>query len=250
MNETLGEEATAVVSQPSGERSLVIAPWQGLLVALLAGLAAWGALQLIPSVFQLPEELRAVTGNAPAEQLSRLHAATATTQTRNAMFSVAVLAFALGLSLAAAEQLLRRNLLGAVLGGLFVGLVAGLIAVGAVAVGNALQSSLDFENKRLLKTMVVQGAILGVMGAGIGLALALSLLRPRLLVSCIVGCLLGGMLAALAFPLTAGVFFPDVNTDFLVPEPGLGRLLWAAFASGLIGVTVAGLGHRKQDAKA
>jgi hypothetical protein len=98
--------------------------------------------------------------------------------------------------------------------------------------------------------MIVQGAMLGVMGLGLGLAMSLALSRPRPLVTCVTGCLLGGVLAALVFPPIVGFFLPGANTEDLVPDEGTGRLLWVGLVAGLIGMTVTGLGQevpRKTD---
>ena len=124
--------------------------------------------------------------------------------------------------------------------------MAALIAIGAGAVGAALIDKVHLPDHRLVKTMIVQSGMLGLMGLGIGFGIALALFHRRIAVTCATGCLLGGFLAALLFPIVASVLLPQVNTDLLMPDPGMGRLLWLGIAASLIGATVTGLGKERK----
>jgi len=246
-------ESVAARATGVGRGALVIAPWQALLLSLLAGLVVWAILESILPVFELSEELAALQGPAMAPRLAEIQQEREIANTRNTMLSLVVLAFTLALLLTAAEALLRRDLPRAVWGGLLAGIVAGAIALGAGAAGAALAKSLKLQANPqeqttlspLAKSVLVQGGMLGVLGLGVGLALSLPLFRPDLCATCVLGCLLGGLVAALVFPLTASTLLPNVGTEKLMPDAGVARLLWIGLATTLIGATVAGLGKER-----
>jgi hypothetical protein len=244
------------VESPSGketstsEDGLVMSPLVGLILALLAGLTVWGALELIMPVFQLSERLQGLSGNVPEAQQQELFAALKVNAERNAVLSLVLLASTVALVLSVTELLHRRAGLRVAWGGVLAGVIAGVVALGAGAIAIELHEALRLEGNRLGKTLVVQGVMLGLTGLGIGLAIAAPLFRPRLLLTCLAGCLIGGLLAALIFPIAAGICLPHVNTDYLVPESGMGRLVWAVLATGLIGVAATGLGKRKKKERA
>jgi hypothetical protein len=225
----------------------LLGPLPCLVVVLVAVVVAWAALEATLPVFQLPEELAQLAGNLNNEQIQSLRAGNAEIRKNNAMVGAAILASILALAITVAELLKRRAPVKAVWGGLLAAAVGAGAGVGAALLGVIVLTSFRSENP-LMKTMVVQGVTLGVVGLGVGIAVALPLLRPRLLVNCMAGGLLGGILAALVFPIVVS-FLPKVNTEDLVAE-GLGRLVWVAVAYALIGLTMTGLGKEKPKATA
>ena len=231
------------------DTALVMLPWQSLLLASVVSLAVWATLEGIMPVFQLPEHLQNFGNDATQAQMQEQRETVALFQTRNATISIALLAFTLALAIAAAELLFRGERSRAIWGGLLAGLMAAILAIGAGAVGAALMESLVLPDHRLAKTMIVQSGMLGLTGLAVGLGIALALFRRRLLVTCAGGCLLGGLLAAFLFPIVASMLLPQLNTEFLMPDPGIGRLLWIGLSAGLIGATLTGLGkERKRSA--
>ena len=234
------------IPRRSGETALVIAPIPGLIVSLLAAFVVWSTLRIILPVFELPEHLRELSGNAPEAQQKELLEASVVNRNKNATLSLVLLASTLGLFLTVAELCLRRQRLRALWGGLLAVLIAGVVAIGGGIAGAAMFSSSILSEYPLAKTMVVQCTMLGVMAIGVGFVVSLPILRLRLLATCVAGSLLGGLLAALVFPLMVSVLFPSMRTEVLIPDPGIGRLLWLGLAAGLIGLTITGLAKEEK----
>jgi hypothetical protein len=233
-----------------------MAPWQGLLLAILAGVAVWGAYQAILPVFELSEELAALQGPAIAPRLQEIQDNLRANRFKNAAVGMVIMGFGLGLVLTVGELMIRRSHGRAIWGGLLAGLIAGGISFGAASVGNTLSDALGptgdptapSSMSPLVKTMVVQGAVLGMIGLGVGLAMSVPMLSPRPLGVCLFGCLLGGLLAAVVFAPTVGLLLPHENTEELMPDSRMGQLLWVGLTAGLIGITVTGLGKERPAA--
>ena len=132
-----------------------------------------------------------------------------------------------------------------------------MIAIGAGAASSTISTAIGTNTNPtvppkvspLVKVMIVQGAGLGVLGLGIGLAMALPLFPPRPLATCVTGGLLGGLLAALVFPLAIGFLLPNANTEELMPEAAVGRLLWIGLFAGFLGITLTGLGKEQRKVR-
>lgn len=242
------ESATLPASSPPlrvRAFSLVLGPGAGLVISVLVGLALGGILHALLPVFQLPERLQNLSGNLPNELLMELKREMSRVDFRNAAFALALWGGGLAWALTTTELCLRRQRGRAVWGGLLAGLVAALVAAGGMALAAALQDSLAMPDSRLVKSTLVQGTLFGIAGLGIGLGLALPLRPRKLLLSCLIGGLLGGMVAGALFPILASVALPNLNTDFLMPDEALGRLLWTVLAAGFIGVTITGLSKER-----
>jgi hypothetical protein len=242
------QKSSQSVSTPTriGEKALVISPIPGLILAALAALLAWGVLGIVDPVFELPDHLRDLSGNAPEEQQNELMAASVDTNNNNATFGLVLLASTLGLFLTVAELTFRRERLRAIWGGLLAILIAGAIAVGGGCLGAFLSLSPLLPDDALTRTMIVQGVTWGVVGLGVGLAVGLPILRVPLMMTCAVSGMLGGLFAGLIFPITASVLLPNLRTQILMPDPGIGRLLWLGLASGLIALTLTGMGKKEK----
>ncbi|MEO8494330.1 MAG: hypothetical protein ABI614_04620 [Planctomycetota bacterium] len=251
--DSLGDRSAAEPQLPAGnsrrarrgETALVMSTWQGLMLVSVASLAVWGTLEAIMPVFLVPGHLQSFGNDATAALKQEQRDSNALCRAKNATLSIALLASTLALSLAAAELLLRGERLRAIWGGLLAGLMAAAIVIGAGAVGATSIEALALPDHRLFKTMIVQSGVLGALGLAVGLGISLALFRVRLLVTCAGGCLLGGLLAAFLFPIAASILMPRLNTEFLMPDAGIGRLFWIGLAAGLIGVAVTGLGKER-----
>jgi hypothetical protein len=245
------ERSDDIHPEVRADSALRLSRAQGLIWPMLASLVVWGVLEKSLPVFQLPPELRELTGNVSGELSDRMRMEMPVVEANNAKFSLAILAFSLGLTLTVAELQVRRQTPRALIVGPVAGFVAAAIAVLAGTAGAALMDSVRLPDHRLVKTMILQCAMLGVLGLGVGVAMAAMLFRASLWKNCIAGCLLGGLLAAFLFPILAAVLMPRMNTEFLIPEPGVGRLLWVGLPASLIGLSVTGLGkerpHRPQQ---
>ena len=231
-------------------KALSISPIAGLILAGLVTLLVWGVLQIMPPVFQLPEHLRELSGNAPEAQQNELMEASVATSNKNATLSLGLLASTLGLCLTIAEMKFRRQGLRAIWAGPLAILIAGVLGVGGGVLGGMLAGSSALPEDPLARTIVVQGTMFGFVGlgvgSGVGLAVTLPSFRPRLLTTCFAGGLLGGLLAGLIFPFAASFLLPNARTEVLMPDPGVSRLLWLTLASSAIVLTLTGMGKEEK----
>ena len=153
--------------------------------------------------------------------------------------------------LTVAEVKLRRLGSRAIWGGLLAILIAGVFAGGGAVLGGMLAVSPALPEDPLIRTIVVQCAMFGLAGLGVGAGVAfaatLPVFRLRLLATCCVGGLLGGTLAGLVFPFASSILLPSAQTEVLMPDPGVSRLLWLALVSCLSALTLTGMGERSKD---
>lgn len=238
------------IPKGNGENALLLSTIPGLIVAGIVALLVWGVLEVMPSVFELPEHLRELSGNAPEEQQKELLDTSLVVSNKNAALSLVMLISTLGLFLTIAEVKLRRQGLRAIWGGLLAVLIAGAFAVGGSIVGSVLAASSSLPEDPLLKTIIVQSAMFGLAGAGVGLGVAfattLPSFRPKLLAVSVTSGLLGGLLAGLIFPFASSILLPNARTEVLMPDPGVSRLLWLALVSCLSALTVTSMGKEKR----
>lgn len=235
-----------------GEKSLLISLGQGLICSGVAALVVWGALGELLPVFELPEHLRELSGNAPEAKQKELMAASVATANKNATFSLALLAGLLGLTLTIAELKSRNQGRRAIWGGVLAFVVAAGIAIGGGVLGGGLAKSSSLPEDPLTKTIVLQAVTLGCVGLGVGLGLGLAVMlpkiQPQLLATCSVGGLLGGLVGGLIYPLVSSVALPGARTEVALPDPGISRLLWLAVGAIMIALVVTGMGKEKKPA--
>ncbi len=228
-----------------GEKSLLLSPLPGLIISGFVALVVWGALEVMPPVFELSERLRDLSGNAPEEQQKEKQDASLAASNNNAALSLGLLASTLGLFLTVTEVKLRRLGSRAMWGGLLAILIAGVFAVGGAVLGGILAASSALPEDPLIRTIVVQSAMFGLaglgVGAGVAFAVTLPIIQRRLLATCCVSGLLGGALAGLVFPFASSILLPSARTEVLMPDPGVSRLLWLALVSCLSALTVTGM---------
>ena len=226
--------------------ALLLSTIPGLILAGFAALLVWGVLEVMPPVFELSERLRELSGNAPGEQQKEKKDASLAASNKNTALSLVMLTSTLGLFMTVAEVKLRHQRLRAIWGGLLAILIAGVFAVGGAVLGSMLAVSPALPEDPLIRTIVVQSAMLGLAGLGVGAGVAfaatLPVLRQRLLATCCVGGLLGGLLAGLIFPFASSILLPSARTEVLMPDPGVSRLLWLALLSCMSVLIVTGMG--------
>lgn len=229
-----------------GDNALLLSTMPGLVIAGLVSLMVWGVLEVMPSVFELPEHLRELSGNAPGELQEELRRTALVVSNKNAALSLVMLISTLGLCLTIAEVKLRRQGLRAIWGGLLAVLIAGAFAVGGAILGGMLAASPSLPEDPLFRTILVQVAMFGLAGSGVGAAVAIAtmlpILRPQLLAGSLTSGLLGGLLAGLIYPFVSSILLPNARTEVLMPDPGVSRLLWLALVSCLSVLTVTSIG--------
>ena len=247
--ETIANQITPDgVSSPAryGDKALLLRTIPGLIIAGLVSLMVWGVLEVMPSVFELPEHLRELSGNAPGELQEELRRTLLVVSNKNAALSLVMLISTLGLCLTIAEVKLRHQGLRAIWGGLLAVLIAGALAFGGSILGSLLAASPSLPEDPLFRTILVQGAMFGLAGSGVGAGVAfatmLPIFRPQLLAVCLTSGLLGGLLAGLIYPFASSILLPNARTEVLMPDPGVSRLLWLALVSCLSVLTITSMG--------
>lgn len=219
-------------------------PCAGLLFGLLGGLLAWLIIEAGHPLFALSEEVVTTQMTVP-DELQR------PVDRNNTMAALAILGGAAAAALAVGEGLCRKSWLASLVGGAactLVGAAFGCLAgyVGFIGLEH-YEPRPDLSD--LVKTLRVQGAMLGALGGGVGLGLGIFLARRlAAVIQCLVAGLLAGALAGIAYPMLAAVFLPGVITEVVVPICAKERLLWIAIFTGLVGVTIPGIA-RKPDPK-
>ncbi len=233
------------------EKALLLSMIPGLIVAGVVALAVWGVLEVMPSVFELPEHLRELSGNAPEEQQKERLDTSLVVSNRNAALSLVMLVSTLSLFLTIAEVKLRHQGLRAIWGGLLAMLIASVFAVGGSILGGVLAASASLPEDPFVRTIIVQCAMLGLAGSGVGAGVAfattLPIFRPQLLAICLTSGLLGGLLAGLIFPFASSILLPNAQTEVLMPDLGVSRLLWLALVSCLSALTVTSMGKEAKS---
>jgi hypothetical protein len=240
-------EPTPNVPETSNLTKLQTRPLAGLLVALLAGLAAWGVLQVTLPVFRIPDELALLPTPAPIEKLLELDAAMGVASRQNAAYALGIAGALMGVFLAAAESVSRGRVLTSIPKGLFAGLLAGLAGVAAGWLGSPTRDALMpvTDWSPMAKTIVLQMVVLGLVALGVGLGISLPYARFRLLVHCLLGAVLAAALAAIIYPPVMGYLRPIADTELVVPGSRGGLLPWLLLFTGLTGLVLTGLGRRR-----
>ena len=82
----------------------------------------------------------------------------------------------------------------------------------------------------------------GITGASVPLWEQTDENWDAVLAICLTSGLLGGLLAGLIFPFASSILLPNAQTEVLMPDPGVSRLLWLALVSCLSVLTVTGMG--------
>ncbi len=239
-------------SLSTGGNALLLSLVQGLVLSAVAALAVWGVLEVALPVFELPEHLRELSGNAPEAEQKELLAASVATSNKNATFSLALLGGVLALLLTVAELRSRRQEGRAIWGGPLALLVAAGLAVCGGVLSGVMAASSALPEDPLTKTIVLQATTLGFVGLGVGLGVCLAVtlpkIQPQLLGTCVGGGMLGGLLGGLIFPLASSILLPNARTEVSLPDPGISRFLWLAVGAIVITLTVTGMGKEKKPA--
>ncbi len=232
---------------------MAIGVFGGIVWALLGGVALWAVVQASYPWFMVPPELAAVSPLSHPELLPEAEAARKKALTQNSIAVVALLGALVGGALAVGDGVKRRS-------------PAAALAAGAASavVGAALGSLAGFVGDRLFgdpglvagstpldRTVQSMAAALAILGGGVGLGAGASCgRRVRTAVVCVVGGVATGAFAGMVYPLAASVLLPAMQTELLVPEEPINRLLWIGVISFLLGLGVPGLGRKRPPSQA
>jgi hypothetical protein len=184
----------------AGSGPLAAGPLLGVVAALIGGILTWVVWQTCFPVFTIPEELVWKAPSPPPIEVSNaMGAARKEAEIYNVTTLLGVLGGVLGVSMAIAEAAKRRSLRTGLAGaplGLLVG--AGLGTLGGwlgCATYWKVYPAPDISP--LAKTMLVQGVMLGTLGAAVGLVLGTLSRRGATLVKCLIGGIVAGGLVAI-----------------------------------------------------
>jgi hypothetical protein len=215
----------------------------GLILALLAGAALWGALQLTHPVFYVPEEFHAAMG-APIEVFQANRRAQDQVDRHHAMLYIGGLGLLIGAALGLGEVIARRAWIAA--------LAAALLGAAGGALGGLFGCEVyeyvrtKIGQAELSHTILAQFLVAAPIGLGVGLGVGLA---TRTLGGTLKSALAGiaaGVLAAILYPLAVSMLLPGASTDALLPEERLNRLLWALLLSAAIGLVIPIAGRRRK----
>src|SRR6476661_2034438 len=119
--ETLMDSLPSTTASAPRTSALMLGPWTGLVLALIAGAVVFGIIQAVHPVFLVPEEFHAAMGARP-EVWEANHRETNKVNRYHAMLYVGSLGLLIGLVLGLREGSLRRCLLPPLLAGLLGGI--------------------------------------------------------------------------------------------------------------------------------
>jgi len=212
-----------------------VRPWFGSLCTLVAGAAFWIFIEYGHPVFEVPEEYYVRSLGEPQERFDALYAIQAQVNRQNVILDMAVFGVLLATALAVGEAMARRSvapLLVAPPVGLVFGILAGLAGYFVYAFCTRTAPLTDTG------AIQVQGAIFGLLGAGVGLALALFARPLSQAVTAVVAGMVTGVVAGVLYPVGVALLLPRFNTESLIPVGTPNRLLWIGLVSVLLGLCI------------
>jgi hypothetical protein len=230
-------------AEPSGPTGWSIRPWEGLVLGVLAGALAFGLLQAMHPVFQVPEEFHIAGIGAPVERHDAFRREQDRVDRQHAMLYLGDLGLLLGAALGTRVLAARRAWLTFLLAPLL-GLVGGVIGgwFGPLVYVAARDKVGHADLLQIVGAQMLIGVPLGLLlGLGVGLSggTVKSAIRGGAVGT------LGGVLFAILYPLIVAVLLPTANTEVLLPEEGITRLVWLATLGGSVGLLSAkGVSYR------
>jgi hypothetical protein len=222
------------LSTPSA--GLAMRPWEGLVLALIAGAVLWGFVQRVHPVFHMPKEFEAPSIGMPAEVYLANRRAQERIDRRHAMLYVGGLGLLVAAALGFREGTRRRTILPSFLAAPL-GAMGG--ALGAYLGSRVHEYTIEHIGQpELLHTVLAQGAIFVPLGLAVGLGVGLAAPLRAVTAKAAVAGLLAGTAAALAYPVVVSLLLPKASTDLLLPIDGPSRLLWLELGAGLLGLLI------------
>ena len=227
---------------------LVCGPLLGGISALTGGLLTWCVVLIFFPVFTLPPELADLPSPVPWELGVKQDAATAEAAKQNVTLALAIFGLFVAFLLTAAEAFRRHVFLSIWWRGILAAFVAVSIGAGAGILGATVSETLakTTDLSPLMKTIVMQAAMLGMAGMGIGIGVGVSFGRILLVVGGAAGGALGGALAAILYPVVVGYLLPNLQTERVMPNEPMSSLMWLVIAAVMIGIVLGGLGSAKK----
>lgn len=214
------------VSPP--ESGLKVPLWGPLAVTVLLAISVWLVMDRTFPVFQLPAELQNPPSPTPVELIDKINEATARMTRQNALLVYGFTGALAGLILGVWEGVLQRRGLGGAAGAALGLLVGGL--AGASGACCAQEFTLWLRSRETVDSMQLAIAShasgWGLLGGGIGLALAMLGRNTAVVGRALVGGAAGGALCGVLLPVVAAYVLPDSNSELIVPDPGIFRIVW------------------------
>ncbi len=239
--------ATEERSEPSttcpdtGKQTYLASGWPtGLTFALIAGLIAWGLFLRFYPIFTVPSELTDI--DMPnSQQTAALRAAEKKVALTNALAVLAWTGALLAAAMAIGEAWARRSWLVATVGFLAAAVFGALFGGAAAWLGHVIYYLLliPFEGTTSLQgTVVVQIAMLGVLGGGVGLTVGSLAGFSRSTFGYLLGGAVAGALGGMIYPVAVAFLVPAAHTDYVIPRDAAGALPWLLITALFVGIIV------------
>jgi len=219
-------------SQSSG---CVLRPWEGLLIALLAGAIVFAIVQATHPIFRVAGDVNVAMGRPTEEFLAVIHQNDRHDQKHAALY-LGCLGLLTAGALSIREALSRRSWLAP-----FVALPLGAAggALGGWLGCLILQYVRDHAGQAELKHLVeAQLATALPLGLGIGLGYGVATRSLTGMLKSAAAGLAGGAVAAAIYAVGVSILFPTTGTEVLLPAEAGMRLLWLCSLGGIIGVVI------------
>ena len=241
VSDTNHDHSPAATSPVRSESGRLAGGWLvGVTFALIGGLAAWGLFQAYYPVFTIPAELANI--EIPnSRQAAEIRAADIKAGRLNALVVLGCIGGLLSGAMAIGEACARRSWRIALVGVVGCALAGVLFGSAAGWVGHSVYQLLliPFEGATdLQRTVVVQTAMLAVLGGGIGLTLGSLTGFARGAWTRLLGGVLAGVFAGMVYPFVMGYFVPAAHIGYVVPRDGTSALLWLVIITVFMGVIV------------
>ncbi len=223
------------------ERGHLAGGWLvGVSFALIGGLVAWGLFQAYYPIFRIPAELANIE-MPNSRQAAEIRAAEIKAGLLNALVVLGCVGGLVAGTMALGEACARRSWRMALVGVVGCALAGVLFGSAAGWVGHLVYHLLliPFEGATdLQRTVLVQTAMLAVLGGGIGLTLGSLGGFGRGAWTRLLGGVLAGIFAGMVYPFVTGYFVPAAHIGYVVPRDSIGALLWLVIIAVFIGVIV------------
>lgn len=241
VSDTNHDVVPAATSPARTERGHLAGGWLvGVTFALIGGLAAWGLFQVYYPVFTVPAELANIE-MPNSRQAAEIRAAEIKAGLLNALLVLGCIGGLVAGTMAIGEAFARRSWRIALVGVVGCAVAGALFGSAAGFVGHSVYHLLliPFEGATdLQRTVVVQIAMLAVLGGGIGLTLGSLTGFARGAWTRLLGGVLAGIFAGMVYPFVTGYFVPAAHIGYVVPRDSTGALLWLVIIAVFIGVIV------------
>jgi hypothetical protein len=214
----------------------------GLAIGAICGAIVWAVVQSMHPIFAVPEQYHIAGLGAPVEKHEAFRQQQDIVDRRHLTLYLAMLALVLGAALGGWTGRTWRTAALAATQGMMGAIVAGsLAAIFYIGMRNRIgQGDLLYPFLRQL--------IVGLpLGAGIGSGLVMRSGRWSAIGRGLLAGAIGGVIYSAVYTLIVALGLPEANTESLLPEESLTRLVWLATLGGAVGAMASFAAARDPD---